>query len=130
MDISCQILIAEEVKFDPNVNQHSIINVLNKVSVPAFPTVLITHVYFKFLFTNEILLHDCLCEIKISDPSGEIVFGAVLPELSNFRSSEMSPGIDGAIEIRVPVYISGNYEYTIYANNEKIFNYPLYIEEQ
>ncbi|MGE7999052.1 hypothetical protein ACQKOF_10295 [Lysinibacillus sp. NPDC093190] len=130
MDINCQILIAEKVEFDPIVKQHTIHNVLNRVSVPTFPTVLITYVYSKFIFTKEILLEDCLCEIKVSDPSGEIVYEAVLPDLSNFRSPEMSPGIDGAVEIRFPVYISGNYEYTVYANNKKLFKYPLYIDEQ
>ena len=40
----------------------------------------------------------------------------------------MKPGIDGVVEIRFPVVESGEYEYVVYTQNEKIFSYPIYIE--
>lgn len=129
MDIKCQILIAEKVDFNLNTKQHTIFNVLNKVLVPTFPSVIITDVYFKYYFKEHLVLNDYLCEIKILDPTGEVTYEAVLPELMNYRELEMIPGIDGVVEIRLPVYEKGNYEYSIFINNEKICSYPLFIDK-
>ncbi|MGE7091121.1 hypothetical protein ACQKII_06590 [Lysinibacillus sp. NPDC048646] len=130
MDINCQILVAENIEFDPIVKQHTIFNVLNRMSVPTFPTVAITNVYFKYLFNEDIELDSCVGSVKVLDPLDEIVYEAMLPELKNFRIKEMFPGIDGMVEIRFPVHISGNYKYIIYANNEELCRYPLFIDEQ
>lgn len=130
MDINCQILVAENIEFDPIGKQHTIFKVLNRMSLPTFPTVAITNVYFKYLFNEELALNSYVCSVKVLDPLDEIVYEAMLPELKNFRSKEMLPGIDGMVEIRFPVTISGNYKYVICANNEEICKYPLYIDKQ
>ncbi|EON73764.1 hypothetical protein [Lysinibacillus sphaericus] len=130
MGINCQILVAENIEFDPIGKQHTIFNVLNRMSVPIFPTAAITNVYFKYLFNEELELNSYVCSVKVLDPLDEIVYEAMLPELKNFRIKEMVPGIDGMVQIRFTALISGNYKYIIYANNEEICRYPLYIDKQ
>ncbi|AHN23689.1 hypothetical protein [Lysinibacillus varians] len=130
MNIKCQILVAENIEFDPIGKQHTIFNVLNRMSVPTIPAAAVTNVYFKYLFNEDLELNSCVCSVKVLDPLDELVYEAMLPELKNFRIKEMFPGIDGMVEIRFPVLISGNYKYIIYANNEEIFRYPLYIDKQ
>ncbi|MEI2467278.1 hypothetical protein [Niallia taxi] len=129
MDINCQILVAEHVEFDPTIKKHSIYNIHNKIEVPTFPSAIVTQVYFKYTFKEDLDSDNIICHIKIFEPSKEIIYEAILPELINFRDSKMKPGIDGVVELRLPVYMEGNYEYAIYANEKKLCSYPVYIEK-
>jgi len=128
MNINCQILVAENVEFNPTIKKHSIYNILNKIEVPIFPSAIVTHVYFKYYFQSGLDFDNVICHIKIIDPSNETIYEAILPELINLRHPEMTPGIDGVVELRFPVYMEGNYEYAIYANDKKISSYPVYLE--
>ncbi len=128
MNINCQILVAENVEFNPTIKKHSIYNILNKIEVPTFPSAIVTQVYFKYNFQTELNLESIICHIKIFDPANEAIYEAILPELINLRGPEMIPGIDGVVELRFPVYMEGIYEYCIYANDKKICSYPVYLE--
>ncbi|MEY8741546.1 hypothetical protein AB9M62_18885 [Bacillales bacterium AN1005] len=128
MNINCQILVAENVEFNPITKKHSIFTILNRLEVPVFPSAIITQVYFKYNFESELDLDNIICHIKVFDPANEPIYEAILPELINLRGPEMKPGIDGVIELRFPVYTEGNYEYSIYANDTKLCSYPVYIE--
>lgn len=127
-DISCQFLIAERVLFDSKEKRHSAYNILNKITVPILPAAVITNVLFKFSFSKEQDLTELENKICVLDPSKNNVYIGQLPKLKNLREAVMKPGIDGVVEIRFPVVESGEYEYVVYTQNEKIFSYPLYIE--
>ncbi|WP_214481966.1 hypothetical protein [Bacillus sp. SM2101] len=128
MDIKCQIILAEKIDYDPAIKKHSIFNIINKILVPTIPAAVVTQVYFKYRFNPGIKLDNTICHMKIFDPNNESIYEAVLPELKNLRSSFMTPGIDGVVEVRIPVCMTGNYEYVIYAKDIKLCSYPLYID--
>ncbi|PFJ16990.1 hypothetical protein COD67_22420 [Bacillus cereus] len=126
--ISCQIIIAENIKFDSKEKKHTAYNILNKINVPTLPSAVITSVLFKFHFSEKEKLEEIKNEIRVYNSNRESVFSGQLPRLKNFRDERMTPGIDGVIEIRFPVMESGKYEYVVYSNNHKIFSYPLFID--
>ncbi|MHA4414352.1 hypothetical protein ACX163_24685 [Bacillus cereus] len=127
-NISCQILIAENIMFDPKEKKHTAYNILNKITVPILPASVITSVLFKFQFSEEDELEEINNKILVYNSKEEIVFSGQLPKLRNFRDKGMVPGIDGVIEIRFPVMESGKYEYVVYSDNHKIFSYPFFID--
>ncbi|WP_088344582.1 hypothetical protein [Bacillus cereus] len=127
-NISCQILIAENITFDPKEKKHTAYNILNKIIVPILPASVITSVLFKFQFSEGDKLEEINNKILVYNSNEEIVYSGQLPKLKNLRDSRMTPGIDGVIEIRFPVMESGKYEYVVYSNNQKIFTYPLFID--
>ncbi|MEC3196095.1 hypothetical protein P9Z84_25855 [Bacillus cereus] len=127
-NISCQIIIAENIMFDPKEKKHTAYNILNKIHVPTLPSAVITSVLFKFHFSEKENLEEIQNEIRVYNSNREIVFSGQLPNLKNFRDKGMIPGIDGVIEIRFPVMESGKYEYVVYSHNEEIFSYPLFID--
>jgi hypothetical protein len=127
-NISCQILIAENIMFDPKEKKHTAYNILNKITVPILPASVITSVLFKFQFSEEDGLEEINNKILVYNSNEEIVYSGQLPKLKNLRDNRMTPGIDGVIEIRFPVMEIGKYEYVVYSNNQKIFTYPLFID--
>lgn len=123
------LIVADEVFFDKEKKCFSIHHVLNAVTVPLFPSAIITNLFIKIYLPSKDSVHTL--DIEVTDAMNKLIFYESIGKVSNVRTNlgyGMRPGIDKSVICRFPVTCQGTYTFKLYSDNQLLCAYPLFIQ--
>lgn len=123
-----QLVVAEKVEFDPNLKNHSIMNIKNRVVVNTYPAVAIIQVWIKLWLKNE---QRQSVTLTMYSPNGDTLIHNKTDQIASVRPAGMPPGMDMMKEIRAVVTEPGIYPLILRDSDQHIIaEYPLYISKE
>ncbi|MDF2652638.1 MAG: hypothetical protein K0Q73_8443 [Paenibacillus sp.] len=124
-----ELLVADKVTFDKEKKCFTAHHILNVVTVPLFPSAIITNLLVKLYVPSADSVHEL--DIEVKDGADELVFYESVGEVKNVRTNlqyGMLPGIDTSVICRFPVTSQGTYTFKLYVDKQLLSTYPLYIQ--
>lgn len=124
--IKAQIIVCDQIDFDPELKKHTLNHIRNEITVEIVPSVSLLHVYVKLLFVVPNAVHVPLW-LVCKNGKGETTGLEKLKDIKNMRASGLIPGIDKPVLFPALWKGSGLHYIQLVSSNEELAEYPLYV---